>query len=159
MKRTPGIFTSNVGTKEVMEANVEPGSKEEQEIFKKQIAKRFSPEFLGRIPTQVLFQRLSRDALKDLLLAYITDMNDNNPKNIIITLQDSAIEAMLNEEEIKTKNVRGLKENIQNKLLKNILLSLSGDCKNREFEIYYKNGEYLYNEYEIEIVQSEERTR
>ena len=143
------IFTSNIGTKEVMNAGVPCGSAEEREIFDKAIRDRFSPEFLGRLPSRVLFGRLSKDALKEILYNVIKEMNECNTKGIVITLKDSAVEQMLKEPEVLEKNVRGLKQNIKNKLLKNITINASPSERNKEYEIYYQNGKYCYNEYAI----------
>lgn len=155
--KTTVIFTSNVGTKEIRENNIQSGSEEEKQVFKKALQERFSPEFLGRIPTQVMFGRLSKEALKDILVNIVNTMNENNSRGIVLTLKESAIEQMLNEPEVLDKNVRGLKENIKNKLLKDITLEADVKKQNIEYEVYYENGRYKYNTYEIRFEEERQK--
>ena len=146
------IFTSNVGAKEATLAKVEEGSEEEREIFLQEIKKTFSPEFLGRLPNQILFRRLPKEVLRTILLQEIAKKNRKltEKKQSFISLTEDAIEHILKEPEVLDKNVRGLKAVIDGKVLRKISRPLQS-AQATEFEIFYNDGEYDYIPYGLEV--------
>ena len=142
------IFTSNIGAKEASLAGVESGSEEEKKIFRENIMKKFSPEFLGRLPVQVLFKKLSKELLREILENEIKKLNKRLKNNNIISLTDSAVQAIISDQEVIDKNVRGLKNVLKNKALKNISIPLSSSSM-REYEIFFRNGEFDYKVYKL----------
>lgn len=80
------IFTSNIGVRSAKELaspigftndfeNTLKGRKED--IIRKALKKRFSPEFLNRLDGICYFNNLDRDSLKSILYKEIDEMNDN----------------------------------------------------------------------------------
>ena len=80
------IFTSNIGVKEARKmANPlgfannteEKRNEKKEEIIRKALKNRFSPEFLNRLDNICYFQPLSRDTLKDILQKELDESNTN----------------------------------------------------------------------------------
>jgi len=80
------IFTSNIGVKEAQSmasplgfsSNVnEKKNAKKEEIIRKALKKRFSPEFLNRLDNICYFNSLSRDTLKSILQKELNESNVN----------------------------------------------------------------------------------
>lgn len=80
------IFTSNIGVKEAQRmasplgftTNAEEKKNEKrEEIIRKALKNRFSPEFLNRLDNICYFQSLSKDTLKDILQKELAESNNN----------------------------------------------------------------------------------
>ncbi len=80
------IFTSNIGVKEAQSmssplgftSNVdEKKSAKKEEIIRKALKKRFSPEFLNRLDNICYFNSLSKDTLKSILQKELDESNVN----------------------------------------------------------------------------------
>ena len=80
------IFTSNIGVKEAQKmANPlgfsnnteEKRNEKKEEIIRKALKNRFSPEFLNRLDNICYFQSLSRDTLRDILHNELEESNNN----------------------------------------------------------------------------------
>ncbi len=80
------IFTSNIGVKEAQKMsaplgftnNVEEKKNErKEEIIRKALKNRFSPEFLNRLDNICYFNSLSRDTLKSILQKELDESNNN----------------------------------------------------------------------------------
>ena len=80
------IFTSNIGVKEAQSmssplgftSNIdEKRSAKKEEIIRKALKKRFSPEFLNRLDNICYFNSLSRDTLKSILQNELAESNVN----------------------------------------------------------------------------------
>lgn len=80
------IFTSNVGVRTAKEFGSPMGfsssvdetkNKKKEEIIRKALNKRFSPEFLNRLDGICYFNNLTRNTLKKILHKEMNDMNDN----------------------------------------------------------------------------------
>lgn len=85
-KKSLIIFTSNVGVRSAKEFSSPLGfsmnsdevkSKQKEEIIRKALTKRFSPEFLNRLDGICYFNNLDRNTLKRILYKEIDDMNEN----------------------------------------------------------------------------------
>lgn len=148
-KQTTIIFTSNVGVQQVVEQGLKDGTEEEKMAFEKELRSAFPPEFLGRLPNKVLFRRLPRDVMEELLKGEIRSINKRLKNGNMISLTDDAIDAVLNEPVIERENVRGLKNVVTNKILRKVSPRMACTSEH-EFEVYYDEGEYQYNEYVLE---------
>lgn len=80
------IFTSNIGVKEAQSMASPLGfssdvagkkSAKKEEIIRKSLKKRFSPEFLNRLDNICYFNSLSRDTLKTILYKELEESNAN----------------------------------------------------------------------------------
>lgn len=95
------IFTSNIGVKSAKELSNPMGfsnnfeelkSKKEEEIMRKALNKRFSPEFLNRLDSICYFNNLSKDVLNGILDKELREMNIGikNITNKEVVLSDEA---------------------------------------------------------------------
>ncbi len=80
------IFTSNIGVKEAQKMSAPLGftnnaeekkNERKEEIIRKALKNRFSPEFLNRLDNICYFNSLSRDTLKSILHKELDESNNN----------------------------------------------------------------------------------
>lgn len=80
------IFTSNIGVRSAKELSSPIGftndynedkNKRKEELIRKALNKRFSPEFLNRLDGICYFNNLDRDSLKTILYKEMSEMNEN----------------------------------------------------------------------------------
>ena len=80
------IFTSNIGVKEAQKMSAPLGftnnaeekkNERKEEIIRKALKNRFSPEFLNRLDNICYFNSLSRDTLKSILQKELDESNNN----------------------------------------------------------------------------------
>ena len=125
------IFTSNIGIRAAREYNTPLGfsnnpdelkDKKREEIIRKALDKRFSPEFLNRLDGICYFNNLDRETLKKILYREIGEMNVNI-KNICgktISLDNEVENWILNKVESEENGarpiIRHLQQNIEEEL-------------------------------------------
>ena len=80
------IFTSNIGVRNAKEMSSPLGftndfksmkGNRKEELIRKALKKRFSPEFLNRLDNICYFNNLTRESLKSILYKEVEEMNDN----------------------------------------------------------------------------------
>ncbi len=113
-KNTIIIMTSNIGSEYLLNENNDGVSL----LIKKELARKFKPEFLNRIDNVVTFNVLSKDVIKEIIekeLAELTQRIENS-KNIRISYSEKVLEKILNEGYDREFGARPIKRYIQRNL-------------------------------------------
>lgn len=129
-KNTVLIMTSNLGSREIMNANnmVDTPIKE---IVLDVLRNHFKPEFLNRIDDIVVFTQLSREEIAQIIEVQLAKLRKNlADRGISITLDDSAKELLTNEGYDPTFGARPLKRAIQTLIQNPLAIKLlNGEIK------------------------------
>ncbi len=143
------IFTSNIGVKSAKELSNPMGftenyeelkSKKEENIMRKALSKRFSPEFLNRLDSVCYFNNLSRDVLKSILQKEMDEMN-TGIKNIIqknVVLSDDVKEWILDKVEVEHNGARPIIRLLEQEIEEEI-----ANLVINESEVLEKDGDTL----------------
>lgn len=124
------VFTSNIGVRQAKEFGSPIGfstdsdikDKYKEEIIRKALKKRFSPEFLNRLDGVCYFNNLDRESLKKILYREIENMNENIQnicgKTVEITknVEKWILDKVENEENGARPIIRHLQQNIEEEL-------------------------------------------
>jgi ATP-dependent Clp protease ATP-binding subunit ClpB len=128
-KNTVLIMTSNLGSREIQE--VSDDEKQVREAVLQVLQEHFKPEFLNRIDDIVIFHRLSRDQISQIVDVQLERLRQMlHERNISIVLDDSAKELLAREGYDPNYGARPLKRAIQT-LIQNPLAMklLQGDIQ------------------------------
>ena len=128
-KNTVLIMTSNLGSREIQE--VSEDEKQVREAVTQVLQDHFKPEFLNRIDDIVIFHRLSRDQISQIVDVQLERLRQMlHERNISIVLDDSAKELLAREGYDPNYGARPLKRAIQT-LIQNPLAMklLQGDIQ------------------------------
>ena len=125
-RNTIVIMTSNVGTKEAANAKsigfTKNNNEVKEEVLKKELKKKFPPEFLNRIDDIVYFNPLSDDNLKSIIRLELGYLRQRIIKiGYDITFNDETVEWLFNsienEKEYGARPIhRTIRDNIENKI-------------------------------------------
>ncbi len=120
-KNTILIMTSNLGSEYILDKE-----KNYQELVMKLLKQTFKPEFINRIDEIIIFNSLSKETLKDILIKMINELNDRlKDKHVKVELTAKAIDFILNEAYDETYGARPLKryisKNIETMLASSII--------------------------------------
>ena len=111
-KNTVLIMTSNLGSREIQE--VSDDEKQVREAVTQVLREHFKPEFLNRIDDIVIFHRLSRDQISQIVDVQLERLRQMlHERNISIVLDDSAKELLAREGYDPNYGARPLKRAIQ----------------------------------------------
>lgn len=115
-KNTIIIMTSNLGSEIIMQT---PGQPEEQRVaLENVLAQTFRPEFLNRVDEVVIFQPLTPEEIRQIVVLQITEVENRlTPKNIQMKVSDAAIDHFATTGYDLVFGARPLKRLIQNTLL------------------------------------------
>ena len=128
-KNTVLIMTSNLGSREIQE--VSDDEKQVREAVTQVLQDHFKPEFLNRIDDIVIFHRLSRDQISQIVDVQLERLRQMlHERNISIVLDDSAKDLLAREGYDPNYGARPLKRAIQT-LIQNPLAMklLQGDIQ------------------------------
>ncbi len=129
-KNTVLIMTSNLGSREIMNANsmVDTPIKD---IVLDVLRSHFKPEFLNRIDDIVVFTQLSREEIAQIIEVQLEKLRKNlADRGISITLDESAKELLTNEGYDPTFGARPLKRAIQTLIQNPLAIKLlNGEIK------------------------------
>jgi len=114
------VFTSNVGSQDILELDSD-GSSTEKEMLKERVSDamkaRFKPEFLNRIDEHVIFNRLDKPALRQIVKLEINRLQNRlNEKEISISVSDEALDYLTDIGFDPVYGARPLKRTIQKEL-------------------------------------------
>ncbi|MDQ3652027.1 MAG: ATP-dependent chaperone ClpB [Acidobacteriota bacterium] len=126
-KNTVLIMTSNLGSREIQEADGD--EKQMREAVMQEVRQHFKPEFLNRIDDIVIFHQLTREQIVDIIEVQLERLRALlGERNITITLDDSAKKLLAREGYDPMYGARPLKRAIQT-LIQNPLATklLSGE--------------------------------
>jgi len=111
-KNTVLIMTSNLGSREIQSASDD--EKEVREAVTQVLQDHFKPEFLNRIDDIVIFHRLSREQISQIIDVQLERLRQMlHERNIAIVLEDSAKELLSREGYDPNFGARPLKRAIQ----------------------------------------------
>ncbi len=129
-KNTVLIMTSNLGSREIQSATENPLADRNIRTEVLQVLRdHFKPEFLNRIDDIVVFKQLSRDQIAQIIDVQLEKLRKNlDERGIVIALDDSAREMLVNEGFDPVYGARPLKRAIQNLIQNPLAISLlNGD--------------------------------
>lgn len=155
------IFTSNIGVRAAKEYGSPLGysnniddvkNKQKEEIIRKALNKRFSPEFLNRLDSICYFNSLDRDTLKMILYREMREMNANIKnicgKEVVLSedVESWILDKVESEENGARPIIRHLQQNIEEELATMIIddsdvLKKEGDVLNA----YIKDDKIMLN--------------
>ena len=111
-KNTVLIMTSNLGSREIQE--VSEDEKQVGEAVTQVLREHFKPEFLNRIDDIVIFHRLSREQIAQIIDVQLERLRAMlHERNVSLELQDSARELLAREGYDPNFGARPLKRAIQ----------------------------------------------
>jgi len=111
-KNTVLIMTSNLGSREIQ--SVSDDEKQVREAVTQVLQEHFKPEFLNRIDDIVIFHRLSREQISQIIDVQLERLRQMlHERNIAILLDDSAKELLSREGYDPSFGARPLKRAIQ----------------------------------------------
>merc|ERR1712224_243128 len=115
------VLTSNVGSQDILELDSGDGSMTEKELLKQRVTDamkaRFKPEFLNRIDEHVIFNRLDKPALKEIVKLEIKRLQNRlNDKEIAISVSNEALDYLTDIGFDPVYGARPLKRTIQKEL-------------------------------------------
>ncbi|MFY9622006.1 MAG: ATP-dependent chaperone ClpB [Pyrinomonadaceae bacterium] len=145
-KNTVLIMTSNLGSREIQE--VSDDEKQVREAVTQVLQDHFKPEFLNRIDDIVIFHRLSRDQISQIVDVQLERLRQMlHERNISIVLDDSAKELLALEGYDPNYGARPLKRAIQT-LIQNPLAMklLQGDIQSGQtVTVSAQDGELVFH--------------
>lgn len=127
-KNTVIIMTSNLGASEILGtassklgfANATDNKSESETIREKvmaEVRRAFKPEFLNRIDEIIVFQRLTKDEIKEIAKLMLKELGKRLADNgITVTFTDAAVEKISDEGFDKVYGARPLRRAIQSKI-------------------------------------------
>ncbi len=155
-KNTVIIMTSNLGASEILgtgssrlgfsNSNDEKSEKETiKEKVMAEVKRAFKPEFLNRIDEIIVFDRLTKDEIKQIASLMLGSLKDRLAANgITVTFSDAAIERISDEGFDKLYGARPLRRAIQSRI--EDMLSekiIDGEIADgAEIEVDYKDNEF-----------------
>lgn len=130
------IMTSNLGAEYI---NASKGSKitaETKELVMEAVRHHFRPEFLNRISSMVVFNRLSKKAIAKIVKIRIKEIQDRflaNGKQVQLEVDDAALEYLCDNGYSPDLGARPLNRLIQTEVLNKLaILLLKGQIKDKE---------------------------
>ncbi|HEY5837980.1 MAG TPA: AAA family ATPase, partial [Pyrinomonadaceae bacterium] len=145
-KNTVLIMTSNLGSREIQE--VSEDEKQVREAVTQVLQDHFKPEFLNRIDDIVIFHRLSRDQISQIVDVQLERLRQMlHERTISIVLDDSAKELLAREGYDPNYGARPLKRAIQT-LIQNPLAMklLQGDIQpGQTVTVSAQDGELVFH--------------
>ncbi len=149
-KNTVIIMTSNIGAEHI---NFSEDQKSKIEVFTKEkvyeeIKVNFKPEFINRIDEIILFNRLTKNEMKEILKIQIQDLLKLlKDKKIKISVDRNAEDWLINEGFSASYGARPLKRVIQNFIEDKIaLMIISNELKeDKEVFVSTKNNDLTFN--------------
>merc|ERR1712232_772556 len=148
-RNTLVVFTSNIGSQDILDLD---GSEESKEMMKKRVTQamkdQFKPEFLNRIDEHVIFNRLDKMTLREIVKLEIQKLDKRlAEKKIIINITDEALDFLTDVGFDPVYGARPLKRTIQ-KELESVLArgildgqygdgdGISVDCVDNKLEVH-----------------------
>ena len=149
-KNTVIIMTSNIGAEHI---NFSEDQKSKIEVFTKEkvyeeIKVNFKPEFINRIDEIILFNRLTKNEMKEILKIQIQDLLKLlKDKKIKISVDKNAEDWLINEGFSASYGARPLKRVVQNFIEDKIaLMIISNELKeDKEVLVSTKNNDLTFN--------------
>ncbi len=131
-KNTVIIMTSNLGSREIAEYSDDPVRQEEE--LQKILRQAFRPEFLNRVDDTIIFQRLTRDEIKQIVQLQLALVSGRlAKKEISIDVTDAASDHIASAGFDELFGARPLKRVIQNEILDELsLMIIEGKVKEGE---------------------------
>ncbi|MCR5290949.1 MAG: ATP-dependent chaperone ClpB [Treponema sp.] len=131
-KNTIIIMTSNLGSDIILEADTDDKMKQAQEEVKELLQKTFRPEFLNRIDELVMFNRLDKSCINDIVKNQLYRVAKRlTDRRITLEFTDQAIEFLANKGYNPAFGARPVKRAIQeyleNPLAKELLAGVVKD--------------------------------
>ncbi|WP_407436991.1 ATP-dependent chaperone ClpB [Treponema sp.] len=145
-KNTIIIMTSNLGSDMILEADTKEKLDALKEPIENLLKTKFRPEFLNRIDETVMFSRLDKNCIEQIVKAQIDRVQSRvENRGIVLCVEQSAIDFLVEKGYDPAFGARPVKRAIQNYLenpLAKLMLSdkITDNCR---LKIYYENGDML----------------
>jgi len=145
-KNTVVIMTSNVGSHLFSELDL-PNEEEIRNRIMETLRSQFRPEFLNRVDEVIIFHRLSRDQIKQIVEIQMRSLKERlEDRRMSIELTEPAKELLVSEGYDPTYGARPLKRTIQRRILDPVALKvLDGTFKDGDrIEVDAAEGEIVF---------------
>ena len=147
-KNTVLIMTSNLGSREIQSATENPlADRDIQNDVLKVLRDHFKPEFLNRIDDIVVFAQLKRDQIASIIDVQLEKLRKNlEERGIMVELDDSARELIIEEGYDPVYGARPLKRAIQSLIQNPLAVSLlKGDiASGNTVRVTAENGQMKF---------------
>ena len=108
-------------SKVVLTNNIDEKNEQDQNDYLEQVKKTFKPEFLNRLDDIIIFNRLTKNEIREIILLQINHLiKILKNKKINISLDDKAKDWLVNEGYSMDYGARPLKRIIQSKIIDKI---------------------------------------
>jgi ATP-dependent Clp protease ATP-binding subunit ClpB len=145
-KNTVIIMTSNIASQYIYEMGDKPEDEIRDELMNA-LKQHFRPEFLNRLDDIIIFHRLTREHLVDIVKIELENLNKRmEEKNIRIAFTDKAVDQLVERGFDPQFGARPLKRVIRKEIENELAVSLlKGDVKlNHPLRIDFEDGEFKF---------------
>ncbi len=143
-KNTVVIMTSNVGSQMIFDAGEEPSENISDKLMNV-LQQYFKPEFLNRLDEIIIFHRLNKEQIKNIVKIQIRELQNRlAEKRISLHIADNALDRIAEEGYEPQFGARPLKRVIQKEIENNLAISmLEGTIKDdSQIELDYSDQKF-----------------
>ena len=150
------IMTSNLGSQFIISQNTAKISEDTKALVMNAVRGHFRPEFINRISSIVVFNKLSRKAIHKIVSIRIREIEGRfaaNDKNYKLDISDDAVDFLAQNGYTEDLGARPLNHLIEREILnKMAILVLAGQIKDKETVKVIRKGDHL------EVIPNHEAT-
>jgi ATP-dependent Clp protease ATP-binding subunit ClpB len=133
-KNTIIILTSNLGSEFIQASKSDKLDERTKEKVLEVVKKSFRPEFVNRLDDIIIFERLQKEEIKEIVKIQVNDLkNILKDKNLTFSITDNALEWLVYKGFDQEYGARPLKRVIQ-RYIKNPIANLILDMKDKKLD-------------------------
>jgi len=138
------ILTSNLGARDGERSKIGFNNSTNNTASIEAVNKHFTPEFRNRLDAIIEFNRLSPEQITPIAIKFVNELNDLlKPKSIKLTLEQSALDALVRDGFDEKMGARPMKRLIADKIKKPLSKKIVFEnLRDTELTVSFSNGEY-----------------
>ena len=138
------IMTSNLGARDGERAKIGFDNSPNNSASKDAVNKHFTPEFRNRLDAVVEFSKLSKQQVRPIAMKFINELNSLlSEKNIQISVDDAALDKLVEEGFDEKMGARPMKRLISDKIKKPLSKKIVFEnLQNCNMTVYYNGTDY-----------------
>lgn len=139
-------MTSNVGSQMIFDAGEQPPADLSEKLMGI-LQKYFKPEFLNRLDDIIIFHRLSKEQIKQIVNIQLKDLQERlQEKRISLKVTDEALEAIAGEGYDPQFGARPLKRVIQKEIENNLAMQMLGGniTEDAAVTVDFQNKDFIF---------------
>ena len=143
------IMTSNIGVSKIINKGTlgfgESNENNDEKIIRSEIKKRFKPEFLNRIDSIIIFNDLTKDSIKKILLSLLNNLQIKlkDELDINLTYSKNVINLLIEKYKDSKEGARPLRKIIEINIQDKIAEYLLNHKKTKEIKINVSNNNII----------------